>query len=563
MNPVIQRELIEQSRSPSLYRLRIASAAAVILTLVWGVLSWEEMRRSGNMVFGPWGITISEGGFLFGRVQMGLMLVILALAPTLTADAIARERREATLGLLGLTPLSPAAVATGKSAANGLRALTLWMAAVPVLTVPFLMGGLSAQQVIEAVMTQVAALLIGLSSGLVASSLAQQFRRSLALAFAFEVLLLFLVAFLQTVIAAVLVALVFMGGIQSAPVALDRAVGVLFRALSGDVAVPPRLGGVGAPGNEWLTLAFTGLTLLVSVGMVCCGTVLLAARRVKRSWQEQPSRPKAVELQRQLTRPILFPDWIRQRQRARLVKNPLVWIQHRTVASALTRWGWIFVVMVVWMLIATTGGWMGGFSGPISIPLWVAPLIVLGGMAFSAAGGFRAERENGTLELLLVTPLSVNQLVQSRWSAHFREFLLPVALQLYLSSYVEGLWHRAGVDYSRFNWILISSLVGMPAIGLWRGLKARNFVTAVLSTLFWSLVVPPAATLLVFGLMQPGYFLAPAQLGSEGLWFFMATRLDWGVLPAILQVLVSLGAFLAARRELSSRRFVHQSQGSS
>lgn len=556
MNPVIQRELLEQARTPALFRLRLISAVGVIGALIWGMSAWAELQRSGGAFFGPWGSVQSEGGFLFSRVQMVLTLIILALAPTLTADAIARERRESTLNLLGLTPLTSIAVAVGKSAANGLRALTLWLSAVPILAVPLLMGGVSGRQMAEVVVAQWTTLMLGLAAGLLASSVTTQFRRALALAFVLELVLFVTVIILQGGL--VLLIGMVTGALGISPTklfGLSDSIGLLLRVVTGEVLVTlPR--GPGTNRADWVTWLLGLSCLVVSISLVGVVAVRLAARRVAQLWQEEPPRPGALELQRQLTRPILFPGWIRKRQRARLSRNPLVWIQHRTVAAALTRWGWILVVIVIWMMIATTGGWMGGFGGRMSMPIWMGPMLLMGGMAFSAAGGFRAERENGTLELLLVTPLTSNQLLQSRWLAHLREFLLPVALQLSLSIYVEGLWRRAGMDYSRFNWWLVLSLVCLPTIGLWRGLRARNFVTAVISTGFWGLFVPAAAALLFSALSKPGYFDAPALLESGGFRFFLETRLDWGVLPAAFQLLVGGFALIAVRRELASRQFV-------
>lgn len=202
---------------------------------------------------------------------------------------------------------------------------------------------------------------------------------------------------------------------------------------------------------------------------------------------------------------------------------------------------------------------MGGFGSGFSMPMWMGPMLLLGGMAFSAAGGFRVERENGTLELLLVTPLTTGHLLQSRWLAHLREFVLPVGLQVCLAIYVQGLWRRAGVDFERFNWWLIMSLLTLPAIGLWRGLRARNFVTAVLSTMFWGLFVPTGATLMFSALNNPAYFGDPALLDSGGWRFFLETRLDWGVLPAVFQLMIGLLALMIARRELNLRQFAHMS----
>jgi len=49
--------------------------------------------------------------------------------------------REGTLGLLFLTPLRPQDVVIAKGFAHGLRAMTLWLAVIPTLIIPFLVGG--------------------------------------------------------------------------------------------------------------------------------------------------------------------------------------------------------------------------------------------------------------------------------------------------------------------------------------------------------------------------------------------------------------------------------------
>ena len=235
MNPVIQRELLEQCRNPALFRLRLISAAGAIGALVWGITVWAEMKRSGNFAFGPWGVLFSEGGFVFGRVQMVLTLLILALAPTLTADAIARERRESTLNLLGLTPLTPAAVAVGKSAANLLRALTLWLAAVPIMTVPFLMGGVGGRQVVEVLVVDGVILLVGLAAGLLASAVSTQFRRALALAFVLELVLLVGVELVHLIAVIGLQVVLSIALPTSRPMELSQALHLVSRVVTGEV----------------------------------------------------------------------------------------------------------------------------------------------------------------------------------------------------------------------------------------------------------------------------------------------------------------------------------------
>ena len=91
--PVIIRELQEEARRPFNYWLRVLAAAALVgifTMMVWG-------RQ--------WGPTTS-GAELFGNLNATLFAAIWILVPLLTADCISAERREGTLGLLFLTPLT-------------------------------------------------------------------------------------------------------------------------------------------------------------------------------------------------------------------------------------------------------------------------------------------------------------------------------------------------------------------------------------------------------------------------------------------------------------------------
>src|SRR5947208_12686555 len=119
--PVIERELRACARQPFTYYLRAVGMTALLLEcLLFGI----------NNGFGP-----TLGNKLFGSLHLTLFGAIWILVPLLTADSISRERREGTLGLLFLTRLSATDIVTAKSLAHGLRALTLWLAALPILTI--------------------------------------------------------------------------------------------------------------------------------------------------------------------------------------------------------------------------------------------------------------------------------------------------------------------------------------------------------------------------------------------------------------------------------------------
>ncbi|MBN8249060.1 MAG: hypothetical protein J0L84_16655 [Verrucomicrobia bacterium] len=550
MNPVIQRELREQARLPGLFRLRLAAAALALGSLAWGFLNPVDTQ------WVPPGFPkTSQGSHLFLMIHRALVLSILGFAPALTADAIARERREATLGLLGLTPLRPISVALGKSAASALRALTLWMAPLPMLAVPMLAGGVSGLELASVVVFQVTLLVMGLAAGLTASTLTVAFRRSLALAYCLQFVFLgtaFLFGgFLTLVVSQFMEGRVSPDSLSGLPWLLNHPGVVLgspfaeheHQRLPYIVAMLAKK----FP-NDAMVVWATGLAAWIAgVAVLVLLALFFVARRTERAWHEEPPRPEVVALQRRLVAPVVFGGWARRRQHRRLGHNPLIWLQHRTVAASLTRWGWLAVVLGIWIF--------GLKDLMFSLAATVAPLVLLGGMVFSAAGGFRAERENGTLELLLVTPLRPGQLLQSRWLAHLREFLPPVLLQLFLVAYARGSFRRAGVEWSGWNWWLVSSLVTLPWIGLWRGLRARHFLSGVLSTALWGLIVPLLLTVTIQAALNPMFFETPMRAGASGMGFYMATRLDWGLIPAGIQFAVAAAASGRVWRDLSERQF--------
>src|SRR6266478_2571472 len=154
--PVIIREMRVSARHPFTYYLRSLGAAALLLTCFFFGLE--------N------GFSASIGGKLFGSLHLTLFLAIWILVPLLSADCISRERREGTLGLLFLTRLRPHDVVIAKGLAHGLRAMTLWLAVLPPLMIPFLLGGVGWREALLSVMVNLSAMCWALAAGLLASA---------------------------------------------------------------------------------------------------------------------------------------------------------------------------------------------------------------------------------------------------------------------------------------------------------------------------------------------------------------------------------------------------------
>ena len=116
---------------------------------------------------------------LFAGLQLTLFLTIWALVPILTADCISRERREGSLGLLFLTGLGASEIAVAKCLSHGLRALTLLLAVLPGMMIPILMGGVSWNDGVMAVLVDVSSICGALAAGLLASTRSKERLRTL------------------------------------------------------------------------------------------------------------------------------------------------------------------------------------------------------------------------------------------------------------------------------------------------------------------------------------------------------------------------------------------------
>jgi hypothetical protein len=90
---LIVREMRSAARQPFTYYLRVLGVTALLIDLV--------------LLLSEHGAVAQRGGEMFAHLHATLMLAIWVLVPLVTADCISRERREQTLPILFLTPLTP------------------------------------------------------------------------------------------------------------------------------------------------------------------------------------------------------------------------------------------------------------------------------------------------------------------------------------------------------------------------------------------------------------------------------------------------------------------------
>src|SRR3989441_4745192 len=209
--PVMERELRAEARHAFSYWLR--TLGALVLLILFAVMMIDAQDNTPGL-----------GAKLFGNLNTALYTTIWLLVPLLTADCLSRERREGTLGILFLTPLTARAIVIGKGLIHSLRALTMVLAALPVLAIPFLLGGVTWREGLTALLLDLSSVGLALAAGLVASAYCRQWNRALFLAEVLAAIVLFGFGDLLSLLLIVQVAVAYEPGVAWREVPLGEII---------------------------------------------------------------------------------------------------------------------------------------------------------------------------------------------------------------------------------------------------------------------------------------------------------------------------------------------------
>ena len=463
VTPVIARELRASARQSFTYYLRVLGVTAALLASVLFGL---------NHGFEP-----ALGRELFGALHRALLGAIWLLVPILTADCISRERREGTLGLLFLTPLKATDIVVAKGLAHGLRAVTLGLAVVPVLTIPFLMGGVSWAEAVLSVMVNVNAMCWALAAGLLASAWSKTWLRALVGA-----ALLVEVFFILSVTGTgwYLMHNIRIGRPNLSPMHWSYPLIVGFGFLTNNRGFWPGFTGW-APMSQ-IFAAFGQITLFSFLGLLAA--LLVAGVKTRRSWQEEPPSPRQLWWEQIFFTPFLWVTFFRRWMRRKLERNPIGWLEQRTWSGRLVTWGWFAVLISIYSAVLSDRHFFEDANGMHEVLAW----LLAGSMAMSAAGSFRRERESGVLELLLVSPIGEKRIISGRLRGLWSQFFPAVGLLLGVWAYCSTFAVR-GARTETFFFFLVTFLT-VPVFGLYYSLSCRNFLTAFLAAAGVGLVLP-------------------------------------------------------------------------
>ena len=499
--PVIVRELRAQSRQSMTYWLRVIGIGAIV-----GVMALVDVQGAPSEL----------GGRLFSALNAALFISIWVFVPLLTADTISREKREGTLGLLFLTPLTPIGIVFGKSLVHTLRAITLFLAVLPALALPFLLGGLTWKDCVVSLLLNGSALVLALAAGLLASTLVTDSRRALSLAlvlslgFAYLFMLVHLHCFFSTL--PKFLNLQFPPPTDFAWFLPDNFISQIQLLISFNTGLeshPYEFTWGMAPREGWRFVwlnypAPFHIAWLRELGWLFIKSVIafaaiggLASWRLRRTWRLEPPSLRQAQLQKFFCAPRIWKSIFRSKMTGLLTRNPVGWLQQYSWSARVVKWGWCLGIVLAECVVITEHSLSNVWDGQYML----ASLLILG-IAFTASGSFREERETGAMELLLITPLKIPQILRGRIRGVWGQFL-PATVMLALA----WLWSLkdaslfAGYDYTSdaahrhvFSIVLplffVSSFLLLPGIGLLFSMQRLHFIGAWLLTCATGLLLP-------------------------------------------------------------------------
>jgi len=503
--PIVARELRIAARRPATYRVRSGAALALVLIGMWYFLLHQAEAPH----------TIAMGLFLL--LTGSAVLYCLLSGVWFTADCLSEEKREGTLGLLFLTDLKGYDVVLGKLAATSLNAFYAVLAFVPILALPLLLGGVTPGEFARMALVIVNTLFFSLALGIGVSAMSRSPRKAMAMTFA---LMLFFTAVLPA-----------WGAWQTAN----------SRTARGQVGRPWLVSSAGFSYAQALDLNYrtapeefwSSVAVIHGLGWL---SLVLASLIAPRAWQDAPTGARSLRWREQWH----WWSYGNLEERAGYRKQLLdqgayFWLAARARLSPAYVWAALGVVACgwVWGLARSRRDWLEPTTYVLTGLL--LNLVIKVWFGLEAGRTLAEDRRQGTLELLLSTPLTVKELLRGQLLALKRQFLGPVVVILavfFLFMVTAGGNELSQMDPTdRSLWIfcwwggmvmLLADLTALYWLGMWKGLTARNPTRAALTNLACILVLPWVA--LALGALAASLFLRNAENEPVlklflGLWF--------------------------------------------
>lgn len=523
--PVFGRELRGAARRRSTYMSRTVMGLAgggLGLGFLYNGLSGSTGAAEAGRMFFQWLSLMA-----FGFVLVDGVLV--------TCDSISRERREGTLNLLLLAPLTALDIVLAKCLTRTFELFYCLLAVVPMWAIAFILGGVSMGDFASMILAVMNALFFSAALGMFMSV---TFKREVTL-------------FLVSIIAALVWG------------ALLPLAGAFYMDYCHDANMPVLCSVLGPCGPIMAVLWPSVAQAPNAINVYWVGTVVVHLE----AWallglasfmlSQQTCEDALVNGRYSVWFKPIYLFRARKKAQMRMTDwweiNPVYRLTGllRDRQSSQTRRYCLLAALFVLALMAYPRGWLvpddGGGSGvpsswfePPVFPLAILALHLLLriSVASEACTILANERREGTLEMLLVSPLSEAQILRGYMVGLKRRYIIPFlivqGLQWLMMAFaifhleLYGMFMLA-VIYAGLNTWLLVDLYLLSWIGLWQGLETGRPGKALRRTLAHVFVLPGCMFVIVLAIWQ-------------------VTRLSLGIRSSddAWVVLLPLGAVLAS-----------------
>ena len=515
--PIAERELRVAARRKGTYRVRAYVTFVALCVSGWVYLVSLHLQPA------------QLSGTLFNAVAILAFIYALMAGTRVTADCLSEEKREGTLGLLFLTDLKGYDVVFGKLAATSMNSFYGILSLLPVMAIPLLMGGVALDMFWRTAVVLLNTLFFSLAAGIFMSSLCRNERKAMGATFLW--------------IALFTLGVPGLGGLYVSYIlqhASDEAVMPFF--LTSPIfsfatnLVYGRLAAAAVKPMNYFWWSLLVIHLLAWLFLIW------ACRRVPRSWQDRPASLAKLRWRDTWLRWCHGDAQFRKQLRRELLdQNPFLWLAGRDRLMRSLVWAVLagLGVLFFWGYMEYREEWLNSATAiaaaivlHTTLKLWVAS---------ESSRRFIEERREGSLELLLCTPLTVREIILGQRLAMRRFFGRPMVVILgvdFLLMWMALRDQMSTEDRRLLGLLFLAGMIMFVAdyyallwVGMWQGLAAKNMKNAGATALVYVLVLPWIVWLalmtffVIFFQRVVRVELTPTY--AVALWFILGAITDW------------------------------------
>lgn len=456
MLPIVQRELRVAARNPKLYRRRLSFGLLSVL-VVGGMVSWTLIGRGGG----------GGGAGIFSSMALLAWWFCVIEGIRKTADCISEEKREGTLGFLFLTELGGLDIVFGKLAGALLRSLSGLLVFAPILATTLLVGGVMPGEFWRMFLGLVSVLTFSLSVGILVST----FTRTRSLGLTFGILA-------GLTIIPMMGAMIWAETDPAANVAWLKALSPLTAYLESFDARYGR-----SPQDYWWSIAMLqGLSWLA---------MLAAGGWLKRVWRDMAT----VTVEAVRHRGVQWPGT----RAALLDRNPFLWVAwHPRDSAFFQSIFWLGTAFYLVCRIFISGSWL--HPSPIEMDivyLVLASIFFALYLSSQATVALAESKRSGALELVLSTPMTVEEIIAGQKAALWKMFGAPFIFLAAGCFYVLAFFivrtklaSLGTIFLAQYPIAFIVTCATVVYAGIWMALKCRTPNRAFLATFGLCVVLP-------------------------------------------------------------------------